>query len=159
MQERDYLDILTQSLTKKLAVLEGIRKKNEEQRVLLLDEDLGPEEFEKNIESKGKLVDSLEMLDEGFDHIYERVKEELAENKDQYKEQIQKLQDLIRDIMAQSNSIQVEEQRNYKLAQNKFSDVKKQIREVKTSQNAVQQYYRNMTRVNYIDPQFLDDKK
>ena len=74
MQERDYLDILTQSLTKKLAVLEEIRKKNEEQRVLLLDEDLGPEEFEKNIESKGKLVDSLEMLDEGFDHIYERVK-------------------------------------------------------------------------------------
>ena len=61
--------------------------------------------------------------------------------------------------MAQSNSIQVEEQRNYKLAQKKFSDVKKQIREVKTSQNAVQQYYRNMTRVNYIDPQFLDDKK
>ena len=54
MQERDYLDILTQSLTKKLAVLEEIRKKNEEQRVLLLDEDLGPEEFEKNIESKGK---------------------------------------------------------------------------------------------------------
>ncbi len=159
MQERDYLEILTQSLTKKLAVLGEIRKKNEEQRVLLLDEDLGPQEFEKNIESKGKLVESLDLLDEGFDQIYERVREEIAENKEQYKEQIQKLQDLIRDIMAMSNSIQAEEQRNYKLAQTKFSDIKKQIRDVKSSQNAVQQYYRNMMKVNYIDPQFMDNKK
>ena len=52
MQEHDYLEILIQSLTKKLSVLGDIRKKNEEQRVMLLDENLGPEEFEKNIEVK-----------------------------------------------------------------------------------------------------------
>lgn len=159
MQEHDYLEILIQSLTKKLSVLGDIRKKNEEQRVMLLDENLGPDEFENNIESKGKLVESLEMLDEGFDQIYERVREELNAHKDQYQEQIQKLQELIRSITAESNSIQAEEQRNYQLAQRKFSDIKKQIREVKASQNAVQQYYRNMTKVNFIDAQFMDNKK
>lgn len=159
MQEHDYLEIMTQSLTKKLAVLGEIRKKNEEQRVLLLDENLTPEDFEKNIESKGKLVESLEMLDEGFDNIYERIREEITGNKEKYKNEIQKLQELIRDITAASSSIQAEEQRNFKLAQQKFSDVKKQIREVKSSQSAVQQYYRNMMKVNYIDAQFLDDKK
>ena len=35
MQEQEYLEIMTQSLTKKLTVLGEIRKKNEEQRVLL----------------------------------------------------------------------------------------------------------------------------
>lgn len=159
MQEHDYLEIMTQSLTKKLAVLEEIRKKNEEQRVLLLDENLAPEDFEKNIESKGKLVESLDMLDEGFDHIYERIREEITGNKEKYKNEIQKLQELIRDITAASSSIQAEEQRNFKLAQQKFSDVKKQIREVKSSQSVVQQYYRNMMKVNYIDAQFMDDKK
>ena len=94
------------------------------------------------------------MLDEGFDQIYERVREELNTNKDQYQEQIQKLQELIRSITAESNSIQAEEQRNYQLAQRKFSDIKKQIREVKVSQ-----YYRNMTKVNFIDAQFMDNKK
>ena len=69
------------------------------------------------------------------------------------------VQELIRDITAASSSIQAEEQRNYQLAQRKFSDVKKQIREVKSSQSAVQQYYKNMTKVNYIDAQFMDDKK
>ncbi len=159
MQEHDYLEIMTQSLTKKLAVLGEIRKKNEEQRVLLLDENLAPEDFEKNIESKGNLVESLNMLDEGFDHIYDRIREEITGNKDKYKDEIQKLQELIRDITAASSSIQAEEQRNYQLAQQKFSDVKKQIREVKSSQSAVQQYYRNMMKVNYIDAQFMDDKK
>ena len=66
---------------------------------------------------------------------------------------------MIRDITAESSSIQAEEQRNYQLAQQKFSDVKKQIREVKNSQSAVQKYYKNMMKVNYIDAQFLDNKK
>lgn len=159
MQEQDYLEILKQSLTKKLAVLREIRKMNEQQRVLLLNENLTPEEFEQNIESKGKLVDSLDLLDEGFENVYQRVQEEITGNKEQYKSQIQALQDLIRDVTEESSSIQAEEQRNYQLAQRKFSDVKKQIREVKASQNAVQQYYQNMRQVNYIDPQFMDDKK
>ncbi len=159
MQEHEYLEIMTQSLTKKLTVLGEIRKKNEEQRVLLLDENLAPEDFEKNIESKAKLVESLEMLDEGFDNLYDRLRDEIIGNKEKYADQIQKLQELIRDITAASSSIQAEEQRNYQLAQRKFSDVKKQIREVKSSQSAVQQYYKNMTKVNYIDAQFMDDKK
>ena len=99
------------------------------------------------------------MLDEGFDNLYERVREEITGNKDKYKDQIQKFQELIRDITAASSSIQAEEKRNYELAQRKFSDVKKQIREVKSSQSAVQKYYKNMMKVNYIDAQFMDDKK
>ena len=47
---------------------------------------------------------------------------------------------------------------NYKLAQSKFESIKKQVREVKASHRAVSQYYRNMTKTNYVDAQFLDNK-
>ena len=44
MPEKNYLQILSQSLNKKLDILLQIRIKNEEQRVMLLDENLTPEE-------------------------------------------------------------------------------------------------------------------
>lgn len=158
MPEENYLNILEQSLKKKLEVLGQIRIKNEQQRVLLLDEELAPEDFENNIEAKAALVNELELLDQGFEEIYARIQQQIRANKEQYQEQIRRLQEQIRQITAEGSSIQAEEQRNYKLAQKKFSDVKKQVREVKASHKVVSQYYRNMTNTNYVDAQFLDNK-
>lgn len=101
----------------------------------------------------------MELLDQGFEEIYARISKQLDAGRDQYKEQIQKLQELIRQVTAEGNSIQAEEQRNYKLAQEKFESVKKQVREVKASHRAVNQYYRNMTKTQYVDAQFMDNKK
>lgn len=159
MSEENYLGILEQSLKKKLGILSQIREKNEQQRILLLDKELAPEDFEENINTKAALVDQLELLDQGFEEIYARISKQLDTGRDQYKEQIQKLQELIRQVMAEGNSIQAEEQRNYKLAQEKFESVKKQVREVKASHRAVNQYYRNMTKTQYVDAQFMDNKK
>lgn len=159
MSEENYLDILEQSLKKKLEVLGQIRIKNEQQRVLLLDEELAPEDFEQNIDAKAALVDKLELLDQGFEDIYARIQEQLEAGREQYREQIQKLQEQIRQVMAESSSIQAEEQRNYKLAQKKFESVKKQVREVKASHKAVSQYYRSMAQSGYADAQFMDNKK
>lgn len=159
MSEANYLDILEQSLKKKLGVLSQIRVKNEQQRIMLLDKELTPEDFEENINSKAALVDELELLDQGFEEIYTRISTQLKAGKEQYQDQIQKLQELIRQVTAEGSSIQAEEQRNYKLAQRKFDSVKKQVREVKASHRAVSQYYRNMTQTNYVDAQFLDNKK
>lgn len=159
MPEKNYLQIMEQSLRKKLAILNRIRLKNEEQRVLLLDENLAPDDFEKNVEEKGELIEQLELLDKGFEEIYGRLEGVFRENKEQYREEIQKLQGQIRQITAAGNSIQAEEKRNYELAQQKFSSVKKQVREVKSSHKAVNEYYRTMTKTNYVGAQFLDNKK
>ncbi len=159
MPEENYLDILEQSLKKKLGILNQIRVKNEHQRVLLLDEELAPEDFEENIASKAALVEELELLDQGFEDVYERIRQQLDAHKEQYKDQIRRLQDLIRQVTAESSNIQVEERRNYKLAEKKFSSVKKQVREVKASYKAVNQYYRSMTKTSYVDAQFMDNKK
>ena len=158
MQEQ-YIEILIQSLKKKLEVLHDIQAMNEEQRVLLLDENLPPEDFEKNIQKKSDLIERLELLDNGFDEVYQRVRTQLQENQSLYKEQIGLLQTLIRDVTAAGSQIKAQEQRNYDLAVQKFSSIKKQIREVKTSYKAVSQYYQNMMKLNFVDPQFMDNKK
>lgn len=158
MQEQ-YLEILVQSMKKKLDVLYEIQAMNEEQRILLMDDNLPPEDFEKNIQKKSELIDQLDLLDNGFDEVYQRVRVQLQENQSLYKEQIGLLQSLIRDVTAAGSQVQAQEQRNYDLAVNKFTSLKKQIREVKTSYKAVSQYYQNMMKLNFIDPQFMDNKK
>ena len=41
----------------------------------------------------------------------------------------------------------------------KFASVKKQVKEIRSSQKVVNQYYKNMMKKGYVEPQFLDNKK
>lgn len=159
MPGEDYVTILSESLQKKNKILDEIRAANEEQKVLLADEMLGPEDFEKTLEKKAALIEKLNCLDDGFQQIYEQVRPEIEQNMDKYAEQIRQMQELIREIVAKTMSAQAEEARNKQLIEKKFASVKKQIREVKSSQKAVNTYYRNMMKNAYLDSQFLDRKK
>lgn len=159
MQNKDYIAILKQGLEKKILILDQIISKNFIQKQLLADPELTPDEFEKNLTEKAELVEQLIALDRGFEQVYDRVKEELAQNRSLYVSDIALMQKYITEIMEKSTQVQTQEQRNRELILQKFSTVRKQIREVKTSKKAVNQYYRNMMKLNYVDPQFLDDKK
>lgn len=159
MPGEEYVTILVESLQKKNKILDAIRAANEEQKILLADEMLGPDDFEKTIDKKAALIDELNKLDAGFEQIYEKVRPEIEQHMDKYAEQIREMQDMIRQIVEKTMSAQAEEARNKQLIEAKFSSVKKQIREVKSSQKAVNTYYQNMMKSNYLDSQFLDRKK
>ena len=159
MQNKDYIAVLKQGLEKKIVILEQIISKNFIQKQLLADPELTPDEFEKNLTEKAELVEQLIALDRGFEQVYDRVREELTLNRSLYASDIALMQKYITEIMEKSTQVQAQEQRNRELILQKFSTVRKQIREVKTSKKAVNQYYRNMMKLNYVDPQFLDDKK
>lgn len=159
MPQEEYVTILVESLQKKNKILDQIRAANEEQRILLADETLGPDDFEKTIDKKAQLIEELNQLDAGFEQLYERVRPEIEQNMDKYAERIREMQQMIREIVEKTMSAQAEEARNKRLVENKFSSVKKQIREVKSSQKAVNTYYQNMMKNSYQDSQFLDRKK
>lgn len=53
------------------------------------------EELDANMEQKDGLIQKLTALDDGFETLYERVKEQLSTNKDAYKNQIKRIQELI----------------------------------------------------------------
>lgn len=159
MSEKDYVAVLKQSLAKKVEILDTLCALNVEQKRMLEDPELMPEELEENFRVKGELVDQLVALDDGFEQVYDRVKEELTQHKERYTSDILQMQKDISHITERSADIRAQEQRNKSLMEQKFSTVKKQVREVKSSQQAVNSYYRNMMKMNYVDPQFMDNKK
>ena len=155
----NYLMIMIQSLKKKIQVLDCIIDANDRQKIGLEDPSLDPDDFDKIVEEKAKYIEHLDLLDQGFDKLFERVKAEVNANRPAFAAEIKEMQSLITTITEKSNKIQVQEVRNKDLMTQKFAKVHKQARDVRASQQAVNQYYQNMKKLNYIDPQFMDNKK
>lgn len=158
MQET-YVDIMIQSLNKKLQVLDKIAELNLKQKEILENTKAPVEEFEKTVEEKAKLIEQMQQLDSGFEKLYTRVQEELQAQKEDYAEAIQTMQSCIRRITDKSMEIQAQEARNKELMVRKFAFVKETAKNVRTNSKVASQYYKNMMKLNYVDPQFMDNKK
>ena len=135
--EADYINIMTESLEKKSGILARIIELNRQQKLLLSDPDLLPEDFEKNVDSKSALVDQLNLLDSGFEKLFERVRDTLNAGKEQYAGEIARMQSLIKEITAQTNTIQAQEARNRKDAELKFANVRSQVKGVRKDRKSV----------------------
>lgn len=159
MEKNNYILVLEEDLKKKNLILDKIILANQKQSDALDDPNLDPDDFDRIVEEKAALIEQLEKLDDGFEQVYARVREELQDNKDAYKEDIALMQKMIRQLTDKSATIQVQEMRNKDKMTQKFAAIKKQVREIRSSQKVVNQYYRNMMKTNYIDPQFMDNKK
>ena len=157
--EADYIHIMAESLEKKRDVLGRILELNRQQDFLLQDPNLSPEEFEQNMQFKSSMVDQLNLLDNGFEELYERVRDLLNTNREQYAKEIVQMQELIKDITAKTTQIQAQEVRNRDKAAKKFSDVREQVRGVRNSQKVVKQYYDNMMSARNTNAQMIDNKK
>ena len=159
MEKNQYIAIMIQSLKKKSEILDVIRRLNQQQREELENPTLDPDDFDLTVEEKAKQIEELEALDVGFGELFERVREELNGNRELYCKEIAAMQELIRLLTEKSTDIRVQEQRNKELMTRKFAAVRKQVKEVRKSQKIVNQYYKNMMKSVYIEPQFTDKKK
>lgn len=159
MEKNQYIPIMLQSLKKKNQILDVIMELNKRQREELENPALDPDDFDKTVEEKAKQIEEIEALDAGFQEVYEKVRDELKDNKDAYREEIAQMQDYIRRLTEKSATIQAEEARNKSLMEQKFTSVRKQVKEVRKSQKVVNQYYKSMMKSSYYDPQFTDNKK
>lgn len=157
--ELSYIDILQQSLEKKIKVLDKIIEANKEHAKIAEAEKFEPEAFDEVFDRKDALIKELEQLDRGFNTIYARVRDELTENKEAYKEQIAKMQHLISEITDKSVLIQVEEKRNKETLMGRFDMMKREVHQAKNTQKIAANYYKNMSGLNVVEPQFMDRKK
>ena len=80
------------------------------------------------------------------------------EVRDKYREEIAAMQEKIRTITALSGSIQAEEARNKKLAEQYFAGARKDIAQGQKSARAALDYYHNMARSTFTPPQYLDSR-
>lgn len=156
----NYVDIMLQSLKKKVTVLNQIIELNRQQKILLDDPNLPPESLEQNLSDKDQMIRKLNELDEGFEDLYNRVKDELQAQRAQYVSQISQMQDLIKEITEKSAMIQTQELRNKEKAMQKFSGIREQVKGVRNSQKVVKQYYQNMMKQNsYTGASVVDNRK
>lgn len=159
--ERNYIEILTDSLIKKSSILDCIIQENERQKQAVSGEKFNDELFEETLANKQKYIDELNNIDLGFEKVYSRVKSILQDDKMKivYKEKILKMKELIVDITGKSLKIQQQEKSNEKQVFIKLSKERSNIVQVKNMRKAASDYYRNMNNINYIDPQFMDKKE
>ncbi len=154
-----YLDMMEDSLREKIEVLNEIVKENEIQKDILESmTELDEKGFDEAISRKGELIRRVDNLNDGFESLYDRVKEELGQNKDKHKERIRVFQDLIRQITDLSNSIEAGEKRNSALAKSYFSVARSKMNQGRKTSQAALDYYLTMNKSKITPPQFYDTK-
>ena len=154
----NYLQIMIDSLKKKKDILIKIVSLNEEQEKILSKEELNQDAFEGNMHEKGECIDELEKLDEGFQSVFDRIKEELSNNKQMYVDEIETMKKLIKEVTELGAKIEVQEARNKVKVEAMFRRERQEHKEAKRSASMAKSYYQNMSRVS-DEPQFMDTKQ
>lgn len=155
----NYLQLLDESLTKKTDVLRRIEECNKEQEEILLAPKVSMESFDAVIDKKGVLIDEINSLDAGFEQLYDRIREQLQRDSGKYKRQIALLQKKIGEVTGLSVSVQAQELRNKKLAEEYFARERRELRKGRVSTRAAMGYYKSMSQSAAAMSQVLDKKK
>ena len=154
-----YLQIMIESLEKKIQVMDKVIELDKRQFDLSVLQPVDMEAYDATMDEKGLLIDELNKLDDGFTNTYELVKNEVQTNPQKYKDKVLVMQELIRQAVEKSVTIQAQEKRNKQAIQNVFAKKRQEINRRKVSSAAATKYYKAMSRINDIDPQLMDRKK
>ena len=147
------LTILSESLDKKLEVLQKIREYNKRQEEIFSAEEVDMSLFDDAVEEKQRLIDEVVHLDEGFEIMYEKLARELEGNRERYAAQIRELQKKVSRVTELSVTVQAQEARNKKLIE------RAEIGQRRKNAKSAYDYYKSMSGAGYVAPQMYDNKK
>ena len=74
----NHLNVLSESLDDKIKVLQEIQEYNNRQEQAFRTEQVNMEEFDAAVEEKGRLIEKLTRLDDGFEILYGHLSESLG---------------------------------------------------------------------------------
>ena len=154
-----YMTMMIESQEKKLELLNRAIELDKEQEEIMTGEKPDMGALNANITAKGALVAELDKLDDGFEALYAKVRDEFIENKDAHKEEIRTLQDLIRKITEKIAEVEAIEARSKVNFESFMKKRRQNLKESRGSVKAANVYAVNMRRMNKIDSMFLDNKK
>lgn len=162
-----YLEMMVRSLDRKIEILNRIEQENRKQRDLLdfpvqekeAEEFFEEEAFQRTVEEKGRLIEELLKLNEGFDLLFAKVQKELSGQWDDYRSQVRTMQEKIRMVTELSSRIQVQEQRNKALVDRYFSEERTKIKIGKRSTASAMKYYQTMNKTQHVGPQMFDENR
>lgn len=158
MDSTTYVTILKDTLVKKNSLLDKIIKVLEFQEECIENPKMNVEQFDKTLLEKETYIKQLSQLDDGFEKLYLRVKEDLTTKKEMFKEDILYIQELIKEITAKSAKIQIKEKQIKVKFESFLVSKKKEIREYKVNTQTISSYYKNMANSYQGESYFLDKK-
>jgi len=158
-EAEQYINIMIDSLRKKDKILDDIIVQNDIQSNLAAKAELDLDEFGKSAEAKQELIEQLNVLDEGFQSLFDKVKVEINERKPRYAAEIHQMQDLIKSLSEKGIRIQAQEEKNRLSLTAHFSKMKKEVKVAKKSMQVASGYYKSMSKTSVVDSQFMDRKK
>ena len=151
--------ILLQSLVKKNQLLDQMIRQNGVQEEILKQEEFDMDAFDEAIDQQDSYVEQLEKLDQGFESVYDRVREELIENKERYRSEITRMKEQIQQITDKIVTLNAGNMRNKMLAENQFKKKRQEIGNGASKNKVEKNYYNSMNKLNYVSPQFYDNKQ
>lgn len=155
----DYLQIMIESLEKKIEILDKVIALDKKQLSIALAQPFDVESYDASMDEKDGLIDALNKLDDGFMNTYELVRDAVQSDPKAFGEKVRKMQDLIRAATEKTVTIRTQEQRGKQAMQSAVSKKRNEIRSVRVSNAAAAKYYKSMSRINDVDPQLMDKKK
>lgn len=154
-----YVNILQESLIRKKKYLEEILSLTREQETLANQKKFDENAFGDIIDKKDVLINNVNEIDKGFTSVYDRVRKEIVEDKEQYSEVLKSMQQLIKSCVDLGMEIEALEERNRAALERVFAVGFKGIRQVKQSNHVANKYYKSMSNGAVNDSVFYDRKK
>lgn len=159
MDNITYINILIQTLSKKDQLLDRLIEITHMQKDYLSVEDLNMEQFDQTLPEKELIIENLNQLDEGFEKVYDHVKNEIGNNLLQFKQEILLLKELVKQVTEKSVNLQALEMKNKNKLEDYLSKKKKEIKEYKMNSQTASNYYKNVVNQQVGQSFFLDKKK
>ncbi|MBR1523978.1 MAG: hypothetical protein IJ641_05940 [Lachnospiraceae bacterium] len=154
-----YMSMLIESQERKLELLEKAIELDKEQETIITGEQPDMGALDANISAKGALIDELDRLDDGFESLYAKVREDFINNKDSHREEIHTLQELIKKITEKIAEVEALEARSKINFENFMKHRRNSLKDNKSAAKVANTYSVNMRKMNKIDAMFVDNKK
>ncbi len=153
------LNILSESLDRKLQVLKEIQEYNLKQEEAFKNGTADLDSFDAAVEEKDRLIERLMRLDDGFETLYAGLAQELQDNRKKHAAKIKELQEKVAKVTEMGVTIQAQEARNKKLIEDYFAKARAGVRQNRQSSRVAYDYYKNMSGSSLGQARFMDSKQ
>ena len=153
-----YVNIMQQSLERKYDYLKEILDITKEQSELIKNDSLEDDVFEATLDRKEILINNINEIDKGFTAVYDKVRGEVLEDRQLYRNQLLKIQELIKKCVDLGMEIEALEERNRAGIERKLSMGFKGVKQAKQSKSVASKYYQSMAN-GYVNDSLLYDRK
>lgn len=157
-ESHNYVQVLIETLQKQVTVLQDILKLTQEQSTIAGKSDFNEVMLEESLNKKEVLIAKLNELDDGFTAVYGRVRSEVMNKQELYRDELKMMQSLIKQCTDLGIEIKVLEERNREKLTQCFANQQKKYGSKRTAASVASRYHQTMNNRKAMDSYFFNQK-